>query len=139
MNIESQYVVFEKWHNAMILLSFPRAGPHRMEGQPTKEDAGHDLGSGKVGQVYTVTRVGGQGAARRRLLDFGVLPGTVVEIIRAAPLGDPVELRLRGYTTLRRADGAQVTVGPPAARREEGRTGYGDHCLGRQPQRRQDH
>ena len=45
------------------------------------------LDQGKVGQVYTVTRVGGQGAARRRLLDFGVLPGTVVEIIRAAPLG----------------------------------------------------
>ena len=42
------------------------------------------LDQGKVGQVYTVTRVGGQGAARRRLLDFGVLPGTVVEIIRAA-------------------------------------------------------
>ena len=54
------------------------------------------LDQGKVGQVYTVTRVGGQGAARRRLLDFGVLPGPVVEIIRAAPLGDPVELRLRG-------------------------------------------
>ena len=33
------------------------------------------LDQGKVGQVYTVTRVGGQGAARRRLLDFGVLPG----------------------------------------------------------------
>lgn len=64
------------------------------------------LDQGKVGQVYTVTRVGGQGAARRRLLDFGVLPGTVVEIIRAAPLGDPVELRLRGYTlTLRREEG----------------------------------
>ena len=76
------------------------------------------LDQGKVGQVYTVTRVGGQGAARRRLLDFGVLPGTVVEIIRAAPLGDP-----RGYTlTLRRADGAQVTVEPGRQlRREEGR------------------
>ena len=76
------------------------------------------LDQGKVGQVYTVTRVGGQGAARRRLL-----PGTVVEIIRAAPLGDPVELRLRGYTlTLRRADGAQVTVEPGRQlRREEGR------------------
>ena len=73
------------------------------------------LDQGKVGQVYTVTRVGGQGAARRRLLDFGVLPGTVVEIIRAAPLGDPVELRLRG-------DGAQVTVEPGRQlRREEGR------------------
>lgn len=45
------------------------------------------LDQGKVGQVYTVTRVGGRGQARRRLLDFGVLPGTVVEIIRAAPWG----------------------------------------------------
>ena len=73
--------------------------------------------------VYRVPGGGGPGAARRRLLDFGVLPGTVVEIIRAAPLGDPVELRLRGYTlTLRRADGAQVTVEPGRQlRREEGR------------------
>lgn len=47
------------------------------------------LDQGKVGQVYTVTRVGGQGAARRRLLDFGVLPGTVVEIIRGGAFGGP--------------------------------------------------
>lgn len=81
------------------------------------------LDQGKVGQVYTVTRVGGQGAARRRLLDFGVLPGTVVEIIRRRLWGTRVELRLRGYTlTLRRADGAQVTVEPGRQlRREEGR------------------
>ena len=81
------------------------------------------LDKAKVGQVYTVARVGGQGAARRRLLDMGILPGTVVEIAGAAPLGDPVELRLRGYTlTLRRADGAQVEVVPGRQlRQEEGR------------------
>lgn len=81
------------------------------------------LDKAKVGQVYTVVRVGGQGAARRRLLDMGILPGTAVEITGTAPLGDPVELRLRGYTlTLRRADGAQVEVTPGRQlRREEGR------------------
>lgn len=81
------------------------------------------LDKAKVGQVYTVVRVRGQGAARRRLLDMGILPGTAVEITGAAPLGDPVELRLRGYTlTLRRADGAQVEVTPGRQlRREEGR------------------
>ena len=91
---------------------------------PQKEDAGHDLGSGEGGtSLHGDPGGGGRGAARRRLLDFGVLPGMVVEIIRAAPLGDPVELRLRGYTlTLRRADGAQVTVEPGRQlRREEGR------------------
>lgn len=81
------------------------------------------LDKGKVGQVYTVTAVGGRGPARRRLLDMGILPGTVLELTGAAPLGDPVELSLRGYTlTLRRADGAQVEVVPGRAlRREEGR------------------
>lgn len=81
------------------------------------------LDKAKVGQVYTVVAVGGQWAARRRLLDMGILPGTAIEVTGAAPLGDPLELALRGYTlTLRRADGAQVAVEPGRRlRREEGR------------------
>lgn len=79
------------------------------------------LADGKVGQVYTVVSVGGQGALRRRLLDFGLLPGTVVELVGAAPMGDPVELRLRGYTlALRRADGGAVEVLPGHQLKREG-------------------
>lgn len=65
----------------------------------------------KVGQTVTVLHVRGTGALRRRLLDMGILPGTVIRITGAAALGDPLELSLRGYTlTLRRADGALVEV-----------------------------
>lgn len=58
-----------------------------------------------------VLGVGGTTSLRRRLLEMGVLPGTPIEIVRVAPLGDPIELRLRGYAlSLRRADAAAVTV-----------------------------
>ena len=71
------------------------------------------LEQAKVGQTVTVLHVQGEGALRRRLLDLGILPGTAIEITGAAPLGDPIELTLRGYTlTLRRADGALVEVTP---------------------------
>ena len=64
-----------------------------------------------VGQSGVITKVGGAGPLRCRLLDMGLIPGTKVEIIKRAPLGDPVELRLRGYElTLRREDAAHITV-----------------------------
>lgn len=69
------------------------------------------LEQARVGQTFTVLRVRGEGALRRRLLDMGILPGTAVTVTGAAPLGDPLELTLRGYTlTLRRADGGLVEV-----------------------------
>ncbi len=69
------------------------------------------LEEAKVGQTFTVLHVRGEGALRRRLLDMGILPGTTVSVTGTAPLGDPLELSLRGYTlTLRRADGRQVEV-----------------------------
>lgn len=75
------------------------------------------LDQGKVGQVYTVTRVGGQGRPDGGCWTLAFCRERWWRSSRAAPLGDPVELRLRGYTlTLRRADSAQVTVEPgPAA------------------------
>ena len=54
-----------------------------------------------------ITRVGGEGALRRRLLDMGLTPGTVVEIDKFAPLGDPMELKLRGYHLSLRLDAAR--------------------------------
>lgn len=64
-----------------------------------------------VGQSGTITAVGGEGPLRCRLLDMGLIPGTAVTVRKVAPMGDPIELRLRGYElTLRKADAANITV-----------------------------
>ena len=64
-----------------------------------------------VGQSGTITAVGGEGPLRCRLLDMGLIPGTAVMVREVAPMGDPMELRLRGYElTLRKADAANITV-----------------------------
>ncbi|MGO5114825.1 FeoA family protein [Candidatus Avoscillospira sp. LCP25S3_F1] len=64
-----------------------------------------------VGQSGTITAVGGEGPLRCRLLDMGLIPGTAVTVRKVAPMGDPMELRLRGYElTLRKADAANITV-----------------------------
>src|SRR5262245_47272883 len=58
-----------------------------------------------------VLRVGGQPGFRRRLMEFGLVPGTAVEVVRVAPLGDPVQLMVRGCRlSIRRAEAAEVTV-----------------------------
>lgn len=58
-----------------------------------------------------VLRVGGQPGFRRRLMEFGLVPGTPVEVVRIAPLGDPVQLLVRGCRlSIRRAEAAEVTV-----------------------------
>jgi Fe2+ transport system protein FeoA len=58
-----------------------------------------------------VMHVGGERAFRRRLMELGLVPGTVVEVIRVAPLGDPVELRVRGCElSIRKSEARSVTV-----------------------------
>ena len=54
-----------------------------------------------VGKAAVITKVGGAGALRCRLLDMGLIPKTKIVITKVAPMGDPIELRLRGYTLLR--------------------------------------
>jgi Fe2+ transport system protein FeoA len=49
------------------------------------------------GQTATVKKVGGKGSIRRRLLDMGVTSGVAVEMVKASPLGDPIEYKVRGY------------------------------------------
>lgn len=67
-----------------------------------------DLKIGKSGRVLTV---GGEKALRRRLLDMGITPRTVITVKKIAPLGDPIELLLRGYIlTLRLEDAEKITV-----------------------------
>ena len=65
----------------------------------------------KIGQSGVVTAVNGQGALRRRLLDMGITPRTRITLRKAAPLGDPIEIRLRGYElTLRLEDAKQIVL-----------------------------
>ena len=65
----------------------------------------------RVGQSGRVLAVGGEKALRRRLLDMGITPRTVVTVKKAAPMGDPIELLLRGYVlTLRLEDADKITV-----------------------------
>ena len=65
----------------------------------------------KPGQGGTITVVGGQGALRRRLLDMGLTPKTQVLVRKVAPMGDPIELFLRGYVlTIRAEDAAKIEI-----------------------------
>ena len=64
-----------------------------------------------VGKVAVITKVGGAGALRCRLLDMGLIPKTRIVITKVAPMGDPIELRLRGYTlTIRIEDAKNIEV-----------------------------
>jgi len=65
----------------------------------------------KVGYMATVKKVNGEGAVRRRIMDMGITKGVVVYVRKLAPLGDPVELTVRGYElSLRRADAEMIEV-----------------------------
>ena len=81
-----------------------------------------------VGRCATIRAVGGTGALRRHLLDMGLTPGTAVTLRKTAPMGDPVELELRGYElTLRLADAENIEIAderapaPPVGPRHSGR------------------
>jgi len=64
-----------------------------------------------VGQKGTIASVSGEGAIRRRLFDMGVTPGATVLLRKKAPLGDPVEITIRGYElTLRKTEAACVEM-----------------------------
>lgn len=62
----------------------------------------------KIGETATITKVGGEGSLRLRLLDMGLIPRTKVTIYKVAPLGDPLEIHLRGYSLTIRLDDAKV-------------------------------
>ena len=65
----------------------------------------------KPGQTVRVTKLGGEGAVRRRIMDMVLTKGTNVYVERMAPLGDPMELRLRGYSlSIRKADAEFIEV-----------------------------
>ena len=123
----------------------------------------------KPGQSARVLSVGGEGALRQHFLDMGVIPGAEVTVVKLAPMGDPMELRIHGYElTLRLEDaenrsGADREAGhpggpaealqgsaaprswrgrqiPPQRQRRSPPGGHGaELCPGGQPELRQDH
>ena len=65
----------------------------------------------KPGESGTIKTVGGKGALRRRLLEMGLTPGAKLSVQKTAPLGDPMEIRVRGYhLTLRKDDAGEIEI-----------------------------
>ena len=65
----------------------------------------------KVGQSCTVVKIHGEGALKRRIMDMGITKGVIITVRKVAPLGDPMELHLRGYElSLRKADAEMVEI-----------------------------
>lgn len=71
------------------------------------------LRDGKSGQTVKVVKLHGEGAVKRRIMDMGLTKGAEVFIRKVAPLGDPIEVTVRGYElSLRKADAEMVEVAP---------------------------
>jgi len=69
------------------------------------------LKDAKIGQTVTVKKLGGEGAVKRRIMDMGLTKGAEVYIRKVAPLGDPIEITVRGYElSLRKADAEMVEI-----------------------------
>ena len=65
----------------------------------------------KVGETATVVKLHGEGAVKRRIMDMGITKGVEVHIRKVAPLGDPIELNVRGYElSLRKGDAEMIEV-----------------------------
>ena len=69
------------------------------------------LRQAKIGDTVKVVRLHGEGAVKRRIMDMGITKGAEVRIIKTAPLGDPIEVTVRGYElSLRKADAEMIEV-----------------------------
>lgn len=69
------------------------------------------LRDAKIGDTVTVKKLNGEGAVKRRIMDMGITKGTEVTIRKVAPLGDPIEVTVRGYElSLRKADAEMIEV-----------------------------
>ena len=65
----------------------------------------------EIGQSCKVVKLHGEGAIKRRIMDMGLTKGVVVKIVKVAPLGDPIEMNVRGYElSLRKADSELIEV-----------------------------
>lgn len=67
------------------------------------------LRDAKIGETVTVVKLHGEGAIKRRIMDMGITKGVSIHVRRVAPLGDPIEITVRGYQlSLRKADAAMI-------------------------------
>ena len=70
------------------------------------------LKNAKIGTTVTVKKLSGEGAVKRRIMDMGITKGTEIYVRKVAPLGDPIEVTVRGYElSLRKADAEMIEVG----------------------------
>ena len=87
----------------------------------------------EIGQSARIITVGGEGALRQHFLDMGLIPGADVTLVKYAPMGDPMELRIHGYElTLRLADAAKIEIVPIKVqqRKPDALPSAADPCLG---------
>ena len=69
------------------------------------------LKQAKVGDTVTIVKLHGEGAVKRRIMDMGITKGTEVHIRKVAPLGDPIEVTVRGYElSIRKADAEMIEI-----------------------------
>ena len=70
------------------------------------------LKDARVGETVTVIRLHGEGAVKRRIMDMGITKGVEIHVRKVAPLGDPMELSVRGYElSVRKADAEMIEIG----------------------------
>ena len=71
------------------------------------------LKEAKCGETVSVVKVDGEGAVKRRIMDMGITKGVAISVRKVAPLGDPMEVTVRGYElSLRKADAEKIAVEP---------------------------
>ncbi|MBQ3640205.1 MAG: ferrous iron transport protein A [Clostridia bacterium] len=69
------------------------------------------LKDAKIGETVTVARLNGEGAVKRRIMDMGITKGVTIYVRKVAPLGDPIEVTVRGYElSLRKADAEMIEL-----------------------------
>ena len=65
----------------------------------------------RVGETVTITKIGGEGATKRRIMDMGLIKNTTLTVRKVAPLGDPIELTVKGYElSIRKKDAELIEV-----------------------------
>ena len=65
----------------------------------------------RIGDTVTVVKLGGEGAVKRRIMDMGITKGVTIKVRKVAPLGDPIEVTVRGYElSIRKADAEKIEV-----------------------------
>ena len=69
------------------------------------------LKDARIGDTVTVTKIRGEGAIKRRIMDMGITKGTDIYVRKVAPLGDPIEVKVRGYElSIRKADAENIEI-----------------------------